>query len=94
MPSNDILNQLASSPWYNDVKNPAARKTVYEDSPTEYTFLVIGDDWTSITYSEEDYLRDDASTGGGDSTDAGDSTKQRRRPGLLGRAAKWVRRRL
>eukprot|EP00980_Cylindrotheca_fusiformis_P007829 scaffold1669_cov129-Cylindrotheca_fusiformis.AAC.40 len=42
------------STWYNEVQNPTARKTVYEDVPTEFQFVSVGSDWPSFNDVDND----------------------------------------
>lgn len=36
------------STWYDQVNDPTARRTVYEDVPMEYTFATPLSDWSSL----------------------------------------------
>lgn len=50
----DFSTSLPKSTWY-DVANPTARRIVYDDGPSEFTFATIGNNWPDINdIPEED----------------------------------------
>eukprot|EP00536_Pseudo-nitzschia_multiseries_P001479 jgi/Psemu1/283045/fgenesh1_pg.19_\ len=44
---------LPKSTWY-DVANPTARRIVYDDGPTEFTFATVGSDWPELNDTTEE----------------------------------------
>lgn len=50
LPSSNGISKFSTPTWYNEY-HPTARRTVYNDAPMEFTFLSIGDDW-STTYEQ------------------------------------------